>query len=109
MTSWLPSQIEEREEEEVGPLAERRRQSSPPWATPRILAQRGRFTIHGTGRVPIEECFANAGDEERRGHLASITLTHPGSMAKELGRLGFAVHRLFPEPEKRAQHLRAMG
>jgi len=59
--------------------------------------------------VPIEECFGRAEDEERRGHLTRITLTHPASMAKELARLGFAVHWLFPEPEKLAQHLRSVG
>jgi hypothetical protein len=106
ITSWLPSQIEEVEEPEG--FAELPAAILPPWATPRILAQRGRFTVHGVDHAPIDTFFARAEDAERRGHIATITLARPREMAIELRRLGFAVHRLFPEPERLAEHLREL-
>jgi hypothetical protein len=127
LTSWLPSQIEEKEEggsrgpggddgdggDEDGDgsndIAALPAAILPPWATPRILAQRGRFTIHGKHRVSIAECFAAAEDPERRGHLVSVEISRPAEVARELRRLGFSLDRLFPEPERLAEHLREVG
>jgi hypothetical protein len=104
ITSWLPSQIEE--SEEPSEHAQLPAAILPPWSTPRIVAQRGRFTVHGRKPISIERCFARAADPERRTHIASIRLIEPAAVHRDLERLGFASHRLFPEPEKLAEYLR---
>jgi hypothetical protein len=104
---WLPSHIEECDE--VDDCAALPAAILPPWATPRILAQRGRFTVHESDRVPIDTCFARSTDVLRRNHIGCIELARPAQIADELKRLGFALDRLFREPEKLAEHLRALG
>jgi len=81
----------------------------PAWTTPRIQAQRGRFTVHGTEQTPLDEYYLHAKDELRRTHIARIRLENAKGIARELRRLGFALHRLFPEPERLAEHLKSQG
>jgi hypothetical protein len=54
-----------------------------PLSNPRILAQKGCFTFHGSGRQPIEEIFAAAGSER----LAKLVLEDDGQREEILGEL----------------------
>lgn len=54
-----------------------------PLSNPRILAQKGCFTFHGSGRQPIEEIFAAAGSER----LTKLVLEDDAQREEILGEL----------------------
>ena len=81
----------------------------PPWLTPRIARQRGRFTVHGTEKKSLEKYFLSAKNKIRRGHIARIVITNPAQVASELRLLGFAKHHLFPEAVNLAAYLKEIA
>jgi hypothetical protein len=75
---------------------------------PRIFAQRGVFTVHGTEEIPLEALqISNSLGEER---LARI-LIEPASlksMLADLYILGFSTTQTYPEPESISKDLKRM-
>jgi hypothetical protein len=72
---------------------------------PRIVAQKGVFTLHGTKPIPLEEVIVNNpfGIPHR---IAKIDIIHkqPRLLLKELCNLGIDTPSLFPETEKIAEY-----
>jgi hypothetical protein len=106
MHGWLPgvstsARDESRTSEPTRPAA-----ILPPLTTERIHAQRGRFTVHGSERRPLEDYFASSGDRARRRHLRRFVVRDPDRVCRELTMLGFARHNLFPELAELAATLR---
>ncbi len=81
----------------------------PKRRNPRILAQSGTFTIHGTDPAPIDEVMGRLDDHDRK--IARIDLEATPQRASELlhqlASLGFSASVLFPEPESLAKEIRA--
>lgn len=81
----------------------------PKRRNPRILAQSGTFTIHGTDATPIDEVIGRLDERDRK--IARIDLQVTPQRASELMRqmssLGFSTSVLFPEPESLASEIRA--
>lgn len=76
----------------------------PPRSTPRIIAQRGTFTLHGTLDVSIEEHLLNA-EEPLRSHVARIDIEDGLLNLQMLEMLGYDEFYIFPEPASLAQSL----
>lgn len=70
---------------------------------PRILAQRGMFTVHGIEHTPLEKVLKG-----RRKSLARIRLARPNSpdWKAALATVGIGQASLFPEPDSVARDLR---
>lgn len=81
----------------------------PKRRNPRILAQAGTFTIHGTDAAPVDEVMGGLAEHDRK--IARIDLEVTPQQASELLRqlasLGFSASVLFPEPEYLAREIRA--
>jgi len=75
---------------------------------PRIVAQRGTFTVHGIGELPIEDLFVKDGQPTQG--LARILLPADAreDMLSGLRALGVDRTALFPEPESVAVDLKAV-
>jgi hypothetical protein len=74
---------------------------------PRIVAQRGVFTIHGADEVPIETLMDVAGNRSRIARF----LFAPGDRQRlqdDLFRLGLSKTALFPEPQSVAEDLKRL-
>lgn len=77
---------------------------------PRIVAQRGVFTVHGKDEVGIEEILNDEADEQRGPSLYQV-LIDPASCARLKDDLwAFGVNRsaLFPEPQSVADDLKRL-
>jgi hypothetical protein len=81
----------------------------PKRRNPRILAQSGTFTIHGTDPAPVDEVMGRLAGFDRK--IARIDLEVTPQLASDLLRrlasLGFSSSILFPEPEYLAKEIRA--
>lgn len=81
----------------------------PRRANPRIVAQRGTFTIHGTREIAIEHLFDRAG---RRGSpfIARLLIgaARHDVMRAELAALGVDRTALFPEPQSISEDLKQL-
>jgi hypothetical protein len=112
---WLPSKLE------AGSAAfefEGRSDLSnaPPLAilprrrNPRILAQSGTFTLHGTDPSPLDVVMQRLPPEEQK--IARIEFEVSSAQAadllRQLAQLGFSASGLFPEPEHLAREIRRM-
>lgn len=73
---------------------------------PRIVAQRGVFTIHGTEEVPIEEVMASASPGAPRIARFCFDPASRKNLRRDLYALGLSKSALFPEPESVAEDLR---
>ncbi|MBL8525022.1 MAG: FRG domain-containing protein [Betaproteobacteria bacterium] len=81
----------------------------PSWANRRIVSQRGRFTVHGCLKTPIEELFVLGKEDPKTRYIAKIEIQRPDHVAREMSRLGFAEHHLFPEVAYLAKYLREIS
>ena len=77
----------------------------PALTTPRIIAQSGCFTVHGTSREPIEKLFAADGNPHAD-RMLRILVSDPDRTGQELFDLGVTKHRLFPELQNISGSLR---
>lgn len=77
----------------------------PALTTPRITAQSGCFTIHGTSRDPIESMFSSAGSAHSD-RMLRICVSDPNRVGRELMDLSITKHRLFPELQNVSGKLR---
>jgi hypothetical protein len=76
---------------------------------PRIVAQRGVFTIHGIDEVPIDELMmTTAGTEEPRIARFCFDMALRESLRRDLYALGISKAAMFPEPQSVAEDLREM-
>lgn len=82
----------------------------PKRRNPRIIAQSGTCTLHGTDPVPLDVVMERLPPDERK--IARIdfvtTPVHATHLLQQLSRLGFAADKLFPEPEHLAREIRRM-
>lgn len=76
----------------------------PPRATPRIIAQRGTFTLHGTEAISIEDIFA-AADTPLTDGITRIDIHDSLANLKILEMLGYDEFYVFPEAASLAQAL----
>ncbi|MGH1340986.1 MAG: FRG domain-containing protein [Nannocystales bacterium] len=72
--------------------------------TPRIIAQQGVFTVHGSGTASLEEIF-EAGEKSDQ-QLARIDLEDVPRLTDELEAFGFDAFTVFPEVDKLAERLK---
>jgi hypothetical protein len=70
---------------------------------PRIVAQRGVFTVHGINETPLDE-FVHARATDRPS-IELIEIGDPRAVIKQLWALGMDQAALFPEPDSVAQDL----
>ena len=77
----------------------------PALTTPRIIAQSGCFTIHGTSREPIEKMFFSTGSPHED-HMLRISIWDPDRIGRELIDISITKHRLFPELQNVSGKLR---
>ncbi len=77
----------------------------PAWTTPRITAQSGCFTVHGTEKIAIESLFESPNDRETNPML-KIAIKSPKRVSRELADLGINRLRFFPELQNLAGKLR---
>jgi hypothetical protein len=111
---WLPSSCGRGKTPHVFPDGSRFKANSKPLAilpkryNPRIVAQRGTFTIHGCEETPIEAVLATVGDPDPR--IAKITIDPSGvsKVKRDLRMLGLSKASLFPEPQSVAEDLKAI-
>ena len=75
-------------------------------SSPRIVAQRGVFTVHGGDEVPIDELLANA--NPRRLAPILIEPSACGGMLKDLRALGINKTTLFPEAQSVSDDLKRL-
>jgi hypothetical protein len=85
------------------PLAIFARRSSP-----RIVAQRGVFTVHGTEETPLELLLAGSGTKPARLAQVSIDAAHCVSMLRALRALGINKTSMFPEPQSVSEDLKRL-
>ncbi len=79
----------------------------PTRTTPRIMAQNGCFTVHGTRVDPVETVFQGAiGEPAQR--LVRIQVPDPDRIDRELSDLSVSRLRLFPELHSVASRLRRL-
>ncbi len=78
----------------------------PKRTNPRLVAQRGVFTVHGIDETPIE-VFLRASSPANRPalHLIKIEPAHAAAICRQLRSLGLDQAALFPEPDSVAQDL----
>ena len=81
----------------------------PKRRNPRILAQSGTFTIHGTDATPLDEAIGSLPEYDRKIARIDLDLTpnHASELLRQLSLLGFSASVLFPEPEPLAREIRA--
>lgn len=81
----------------------------PKRRNPRILAQAGTFTIHGTEADPVDEVMGSLPGHERKVARIDIEVTpqRAGELLRQLATLGFSASALFPEPQYLASEIRA--
>ncbi len=75
---------------------------------PRIVAQRGTFTVHGVEEIPIEELLMKVGKDQSSLSIVKV-LIEPGSVSgilSDLASVGIDRTALFPEPESVAADLK---
>lgn len=110
---WLPDHCGSRASIYTFPESSRFKDNTKPLAiypkryNPRIVAQRGVFTVHGMENIPINDLDLtdSAGKKTR---LAKI-MFKPGLRKKlrnELWTLGFSKAAIYPEPQSLAEDLR---
>jgi hypothetical protein len=74
---------------------------------PRIVAQRGVFTIHGSKEVPLEEIMCSAAsDGEPRIVKLTFRKSARSRLRDEIWSLGVTKAALFPEPQSVAEDLK---
>jgi hypothetical protein len=75
---------------------------------PRILAQSGTFTLHGTDLAPLDVVMQRLPTEEQKIARIDFAVTPDtaGDLLRQLGQLGFSASGLFPEPEHLAREIR---
>jgi hypothetical protein len=80
---------------------------TPPRQNPRIVAQRGMFTVHGTSRLPIDD-IASSSDPTDLIKLGCIVLdrSNLASIWDELEVAGVGRLTLFPELDSVAEHIK---
>jgi hypothetical protein len=80
----------------------------PKRRNPRILAQSGTFTIHGTDTTAVDEVMGRLAEHDRK--IARIDVNVVPEKAQEilyqLARIGFSESTLFPEPASLAKEIR---
>ncbi len=78
----------------------------PQRSNPRIVAQRGVFTVHGTDEVPLDKLISSATDL-RKAAIDRIQIRQPAVelFIRQLRALGMDQAALFPEPDSVAQDL----
>ncbi len=111
---WLPSNCERGKPREIASAADGLPASSnefpmaihPVHATRRIVAQRGKFTVHGTNDSDIATLWEARCPATRGAHLCRIRITDPARVSRELFDAGYAKFRLFPELHRVSRHLR---
>lgn len=81
----------------------------PKRRNPRILAQSGTFTIHGTDTAPVDHFMETLPGNDRKIAMLrfEVTPARTGEMLRQLASLGFAASQLLPEPESLAREIRA--
>lgn len=80
----------------------------PARTTPRIIAQNGCFTVHGTSRAPIEKMFAQSSNAKHAKRLIQVQIKQPKRIDRQLSDLGVTRLRLFPEMQNVASRLRKL-
>jgi hypothetical protein len=113
LDAWTPDGIEQiaaksKKQQEEAP-AFRPVAVLPPWTTSRIFRQRGRFTIHGAARLPIEDYFLGSDLKVYSSFISKISISDVEKVASELRLLGFAKHHLYPEAANLGEHLMRMA
>ena len=112
---WLPDHCRRGKEVRTFDSATGYRDNAKPLAlfpkryNPRIVAQRGVFTIHGTEEVAIEDVMlANAGTDEPRIARFCFDGATREELQRDLYALGVSKAALFPEPQSIAEDLRQL-
>jgi hypothetical protein len=72
---------------------------------PRILAQRGVFTIHGINRGPVDDIFQTLSPPDRRITKICVDTNRVEPLMKQLSILGLRSSTLFPDPSHVAAEL----
>lgn len=110
---WLPEWCGRHAELHTFPSGSRYTDNSKPIAVfpkrynPRIVAQRGVFTVHGKDETPIEAILGTATDpNDQRIERIPIDRSQVGSLLDDLWTLGFTKSSLFPEPQSVAEDLK---
>ena len=82
----------------------------PRRANPRIVAQRGTFTIHGSREVPLEQLLVERTGPRRTPFISRFVLdvSNCAAMRRELAALGIDRTALFPEPQSVSDDLKQL-
>lgn len=112
---WLPGSCGRDAKLHIFQAGSRFRDNSKPLAVfpkrynPRIVAQRGVFTIHGKDEISIERILREAVDEDDR-RIAQILIDprDVDTLLDDLWALGFSKSSLFPEPQSFAEDLKRL-
>ena len=108
---WLPEFCRHDEKPHVFEPKSDYRDNTQPLAVfpkrynPRIVAQRGVFTIHGTERIPIEKIMTRDPSEPRIARFCFASEDR-ARLKLDLYALGLSKSSLFPEPQSVAEDLR---
>lgn len=111
---WLPDRCRRGESVKSFPESTGFRDNSKPLAVfpkrynPRIVAQRGVFTVHGIDETPIEQLMEEVAPLESDTRIARFCFqaTLRESLKRDLYCLGISKASLFPEPQSVAEDLR---
>jgi hypothetical protein len=74
----------------------------------RMVAQRGKFTVHGRRNEPLEEQWLANPSSPWFDRLQQIRITNAANISEELFDIGINKLRLFPELTKLSRHLRRL-